>query len=44
MEKQKIYVTYNHVLYPEIPTEDLKLCVKDYQWLLEIGLTMTGRP
>ena len=44
MEKQKIYITYNHGLYPELPIEDLKLRVEDYQWLSEIGLTMTGQP
>ena len=44
IEKQKIYITYNHVLYPEVPIEDVKLRTEDYQWLSEIGLTMTGRP
>ena len=44
IEKQKLYITYNHVLYPEVPIEDLKLHMEDYQWLSEIGLTMTGRP
>ena len=44
IEKQKIYITYNHVLYPEVPIEDLKLHMEDYQWLSEIGLTMTERP
>ena len=44
IQKQKIYITYNHVLYPEVPIEDVKLRTEDYQWLSEIGLTMTGRP
>ena len=44
IEKQKIYITYNHVLYPEVPIEDLKLRMEDYQWLSEKGLTMTGQP
>ena len=35
---------YNHVLYPEAATEDLKLFMEDYQWLSEIWLTMTGQP
>ena len=38
IEKQKIYIKYNHVLYPEVPIEDLKLHIEDYQWLSEIGL------
>ena len=42
IEKQKLYITYNHVLYPEETIEDLKLHMEDYQWLSEIGLTMTG--
>ena len=44
IEKQKIYITYNHVLYPEVPTEDLKPRMEDYQWLSEKGLAMTGQP
>ena len=39
-----IHITYDHVLYPEVPIEDLKLCMEDCQWLSEIGLTMTGWP
>ena len=31
IEKQKLYITYNHVLYPEVPIEDLKLPMEDYQ-------------
>ena len=42
IEKQKLYITYNHVLYLEVPIEDSKLHMEDYQWLSEIGLTMTG--
>ena len=42
IEKQKIYIRYNHVLYPDVPIKDLKLRMEDYQWLSEIGLTMTG--
>ena len=41
---QKIYITYNHVLYPEVPIEDVTLRMEDYQWLSEIGSTMTERP
>ena len=39
--KQKIYITYNHVLYPEVPIEDLKLHMEDYQLLSEITI-ITG--
>ena len=42
IEKQKLYITYNHVLYLEVPIEDSKLHMEDCQWLSEIGLTMTG--
>ena len=42
IEKQKICIRYNHVLYPDVPIKDLKLRMEDYQWLSEIGLTMTG--
>ena len=44
IQKQKIYITYNHVLYPEVPIEDVTLRMEDYQWLSEIGSTMTERP
>ena len=38
IEKQKIYITFNHVLYPEVPIEDLKLRMEDYQLLSEITI------
>ena len=41
IEKQKIYITFNHVLYPEVPIEDLKLRMEDYQLLSEITI-ITG--
>ena len=42
MEKQKVYTMHNHVLYPQVlVTHDLKLSMEDYQWLSDIGLTMT---
>lgn len=46
IEKQKVYITYNHVLSPEVfVSPDLKLSIEDYQWLSDIGqLTMTQWP
>ena len=39
MDKQKVYVTYNQLLYPEVLiSAGLKLSIEDYQWLLEIVL------
>lgn len=39
MDKQKVYITYNQLLYPEVLiSPGLKLSIEDYQWLLEIGL------
>ena len=44
LEKQKVYIAYNQILYPQVlMSPDLKLSMVDYQWLYEIGLTMTGR-
>ena len=45
IEKQKVYITYNNVLYPAVLVyPDLKLSMEDYKWLSDIGLIMTGRP
>ena len=44
-EKPKAYISYTHVLYPEVlASPDLKLSMEEYQWLSDIGLTMTGWP